>query len=489
MILISSGVLIEANRFIKELELMKKGIEKQKSILIVALIGISCFLTYYFHATLEVDTVFSHFFYVPIILSSMWWKRKGIAVALFLGLVLVLSHIIFRDVVEAYNDCFRAVIFVAIAVVVSFLSETVTESEKKLKKNLELSRTFLNATTDGAALMDRQGIIHDLNESFAQSFHKRCEEMIGICLWDLFSPKVTENRKRNVTKVFESGESVIMEDEGNGMWYYTKIYPIHDCFGQVIQVAIFAHDITEHKQIEQALQQSENKYRLLADNATDVIWTCDMNLNLTYVSPSIEDLTGFSVQEYMALENSEKITPASMALISQTFKEELKLEAQGHSQIRTLEIEIIRKDGSSLWIEVTVKFIRNPTGQAVGILGISRDITDRKQTEELLLKSEQRYRQIFDNIQDVYYETSIDGTILELSPSMESITHYTRKELIGKSAYDIYTHPEQRDELLSLLLDTGKINDFEFSLTDKDGSQHLCTINAMLIKDEQDNPI
>jgi len=492
MILISLGVLIEANRFIKELELMKKGIEKQKSILIVALIGISCFLTYYFHAMLNVGTFFSHFFYVPIILSSIWWKRKGIAVALFLGLVFVLSHIIFRDVVEAYHDCFRAVIFVAIAVVVSFLSETITESEKKLKKNLELSRTFLNATTDGAALVDRQGIIHDLNESFAQRFHKRCEEMIGLCLWDFFSPKVTENRKKHVTKVFESGESASMEDERNGMWYYIKMYPVHDCFGQVIQVAIFAHDITERKQIEQALQESENKYRLLADNATDVIWTRDMNLDLTYVSPSIEKLTGYSVEEYMGLQNLEKMTPASMALIGQTFKEELKLEAQGHadpSLIRTLEIEKICKDGSPLWIEVTVKFIRNPTGQAVGILGISRDITNRKQGHELLRKSENKYRKIFENIQDVYFETSLDGTILEFSPSIESISHYTRKELIGKSVYDVYTHPEQREELLRLLLDKGKINDFEFSLTDKYGSQHLCTINAVLIKDEQDNPI
>lgn len=116
---------------------MKKRIEKQKIVLIAALIAISCFLTYYFHAILNVGTVFSHFFYIPIILSCIWWKRKGIAIALFLGIVLLLSHIIFREVVETYNDCFRAVMFVAIAVVVSFLSERLTKSEKNLKKSIE----------------------------------------------------------------------------------------------------------------------------------------------------------------------------------------------------------------------------------------------------------------------------------------------------------------------------------------------------------------
>ncbi len=106
-----------------------------------------------------------------------------------------------------------------------------------------------------------------------------------------------------------------------------------------------------------------------------------------------------------------------------------------------------------------------------------------------LKNSENKYRKIFENIQDVYYETRLDGTILEISPSIESVSHYTRKELIGKSAYDVHTHSEQRDELVRLLLDTGKINDFEISLTDKNGSRHPCSVNAVLIKDEQDNPI
>jgi len=103
--------------------------------------------------------------------------------------------------------------------------------------------------------------------------------------------------------------------------------------------------------------------------------------------------------------------------------------------------------------------------------------------------SEGKYRNIFENIQDIYYEASMEGTILEISPSTENIFEYKRKELIGKSLYDIYTNPEERNELLKAILDSGKVANFEVHLTDKDGSQHSVELNATLYRDQKGNPI
>jgi len=125
-------------------------------------------------------------------------------------------------------------------------------------------------------------------------------------------------------------------------------------------------------------------------------------------------------------------------------------------------------------------------------LNMEKIIDDR--TKELtraaeeLRKSEEKYRRIFENVQDVYYEASLDGTILEISPSIENLSQYKRKELIGMSLYDIYTDTKKREEFLKLILDRGKVNDFEISLSDKDGSKHFCSITTLLEKDEQGKP-
>jgi hypothetical protein len=106
--------------------------EKQKIALMAVLLAGSCFLTYYFHKVLQTDTVFTHLFYIPIILASLWWKRKGIAIALFLALFLVFSHHILREYVLAANDYLRACMFVLISVAVALLSERIAEERNLL---------------------------------------------------------------------------------------------------------------------------------------------------------------------------------------------------------------------------------------------------------------------------------------------------------------------------------------------------------------------
>jgi PAS domain S-box-containing protein len=114
------------------------------------------------------------------------------------------------------------------------------------------------------------------------------------------------------------------------------------------------------------------------------------------------------------------------------------------------------------------------------------EIAERKRGTVALRQSERRYRQIFDNIQDVYYEASLDGIILEISPSIRKISKYAREELIGKSLYDIYTDPLQREAFIAALVRQRRIEDHEITLQDKDGSLHECSIVSSIVADEQD---
>jgi len=105
--------------------------EKQKITLIVILLAGSCLLTYYFHAVLQTGTVFTHLFYIPIILASLWWRRKGLAVAILLAALLLFSDHFLRSYVTTANDYFRALIFVLIGSIVALLSERLAKAEEK----------------------------------------------------------------------------------------------------------------------------------------------------------------------------------------------------------------------------------------------------------------------------------------------------------------------------------------------------------------------
>jgi PAS domain S-box-containing protein len=110
---------------------MVESKEKYRIIVMAILLAGACFLTYYFHARLETGVLFTHFFYFPIILAALWWRRKGAAVAIFLAVLLILSHIFLRPEVVTANDYLRALTFIVIAFVVAELSERIAKSQDK----------------------------------------------------------------------------------------------------------------------------------------------------------------------------------------------------------------------------------------------------------------------------------------------------------------------------------------------------------------------
>lgn len=117
------------------------------------------------------------------------------------------------------------------------------------------------------------------------------------------------------------------------------------------------------------------------------------------------------------------------------------------------------------------------------------EIRERKEAEGALQESTRKYRRIFENIQDVYYEASLDGHILEISPSIERLSKYQREELIGRSLYEIYAETEQRDAFVRELLARRRVEDYEILLKDKDGARRVCALASSLVTDDQDRPL
>jgi PAS domain S-box-containing protein len=153
------------------------------------------------------------------------------------------------------------------------------------------------------------------------------------------------------------------------------------------------------EQSETELRESEEHYRLLAEHATDVIYVMDANLKFTYVSPSMTRLTGHSVEEAVSLSPNQVLTPASFNHARDIFTEEAARESEATKDLtrsRTLELEVKRKDGSTVWVEATMTALRDSADKVIGILGVARDITERKKAEaelQELYKEEKTLRE------------------------------------------------------------------------------------------------
>ncbi|MDA8139092.1 MAG: ATP-binding protein [Desulfobacteraceae bacterium] len=154
-------------------------------------------------------------------------------------------------------------------------------------------------------------------------------------------------------------------------------------------------EVEERKQIEIALRAREAQYRLLADNASDVIWTLDISRKkVTYVSPSIEKMRGFTPQEAMELPLEKTFTPDSRRKVEKLLSRVLIMDHRsGEDRSMTLEVEMYKKDGSTLWAEFSLSLIPDAQGRADVVIGITRDISERKRAEQERIKLEGQLRQ------------------------------------------------------------------------------------------------
>ena len=187
-----------------------------------------------------------------------------------------------------------------------------------------------------------------------------------------------------------------------------------------------------------------------------------------FLGRKMEDIVGRTVHE---------IAPEDLAEIyAQADK---KLLRTGGDQ--AYESAIMHADGTRHIVVFNKATINNPDGTPYGLIGSIFDITLRKKIESQLRSSEARYRRIFENIQDIYYEVGLDGTILEISPSIEKYVPFKREDLIGRSIDEFYVDKGRRKDFLQEIKERGSVRDFEIQLRDHRGFPLTCSIAASLL--------
>jgi len=225
------------------------------------------------------------------------------------------------------------------------------------------------------------------------------------------------------------------------------------------------------KNAEEAATETETFYRRLAESATDLICVIDKDgFGFDYVSPSIAAMSGYTINEILNLSVNDVLAPDSLSKILEVLEREIEKEKRGRAEPQRLELEGIKKDGARVWIEVSVRFLRDGGGQVSGILCVAREITKRKQEEYKLKESEEKFRHLITHMTDGLAVQNDKGVLTFVNDSFCEISGYPSHEAVGMGVMDFLD--EKNQKILQGHIDNRKqglpAESYELELTRKD---------------------
>ncbi len=287
------------------------------------------------------------------------------------------------------------------------VSRDITErkrAERELETSREKFQSVVNATKDGVIMIDDRGNISLWNEAAEKIFGYPSHEALGMDLHRLVAPG---RYHADYGKGFQGFQS---SGTGAAMGRTLELRALHKN-GEEFPIEIslspvrtenawhavgIVRDITERKKAEKSLRESEARYRFLTENMGDMAFIVDLNLKTTYVNPAAEKLLGYSPGERVLDNPRKQLTPESYSLVTKTLARELERDGRpgvDPDRLVTLVLEYYHKDGTTRFMETNCRALRNDKGEATGIYGLARDITERKKAEEERIAMERRTQQ------------------------------------------------------------------------------------------------
>lgn len=362
----------------------------------------------------------------------------------------------------------------------------IKEKEKTLYESEKRYKAIYNTSAIGIIQADFEGHFTDANPAFLNILGYSEEELKKMSWNDITHPNDKEKSTYHYLGLKEgklknySLEKRYIHKNGSTVWVNASVVAVANEEGIPVYELGIVEDITKRKEAERALTESEARFRDLFDEAPIGYHEIDENGILTRVNQTELRMLGYTAAEDML----GKHVSDFVAQTEQS-KKEVQKKLSGKLNVgNTYRRDFIRKDGSKIPVAVCDRLIIGRDGSLTGIRSTIQDISDIKRAEDALIKSETKYRNIFENVQDVFFRTDVDGVITEISPSIKRYTGFGVDYLLGRSSYDLYYTPEDRIKLRSLLQQKGEVNDFEIFLKDKNDNPLIVSLNAHLLYDD-----
>jgi len=276
-----------------------------------------------------------------------------------------------------------------------------------------------------------QSIVLQASDNFGQMIGIPGGEMIGKTMSELFPPELAAKITADDWAVVSGGDVLRLDEELNGRSYNTIKFPI--VLGDKTLLAGYTIDITEHKQVAEALKESEERYRTILESIEDGYFEVDIAGNLTFFNDSVCRMSGYNRAEMMGMNNRQYTDKENSQILYQAFNKVFRTGEPSNG----VEYEIIGKDGTKLYVESAVSLIRNTSGQPIGFRGIMRNITERKRAADALRKSEEQHRTILQTAMDGFWLADTQGHLLDVNETYCRLSGYSLQELLAMCIPDL----------------------------------------------------
>ena len=309
--------------------------------------------------------------------------------------------------------------------------ETIRDiTKRKLdEEQLRVKDVAITSSINGICFADLEGTITEVNPSLLKMWgYTEKQAVLGKISRKLWRDR--ERVKQAIRELYRKGgwfgELTAVRKDGNFFTVQVSASLVKDGGDNPVGIMSSFIDVSDYKRARQELNRREEIYRTLVESSLDLIFKVNAQGIYTFVNSRFTSILGYSVDELVGNHFTDIIDPAQAQIARQHFEDGMKGKT-----VPTYEIDFIHKTGRSIPVELSVTTVVNSEGESTARLGVGRDITERRQSMKKITESEEKYRSLVENIQDVVFSIDKNGIVTYVSPAVKTISDLSPSEITG----------------------------------------------------------
>lgn len=366
--------------------------------------------------------------------------------------------------------------------------------EEDIKSERDTAETYLDVSGVIIVALDPHGRVTLLNRKGCEVLGCSAEEALGTTWFDKFLPETERERVKIAFRSLIAGqarpdeyfENPIVTRTGEERWILWHNKVLNDANGNIIGTLSSGNDITERKNAEEKLRQTEENYQSLFDRMLDGVYVSTHAGRFVDVNPAFVKMFGYSTKQEML--NIPNLTKELYFA-----PEDREDHTLGTGKERVEVFRMRRKDGSEIWVEDYGSYINNERGNIIYHQGILRDVTERKLAQDALRNSEEKYRIIFENSPLGIFRSTLEGRLLEVNPALARMFGYESPETLTHEIDDVskqlYVHAQDRVKVVAEQLASTDATRHVNHYRRRDGNEFIANLYLKAVRDAAGQPI